>query len=99
MKENISIQMELSHSDYPTKERTSWVLDWPGMVVLAIDQIYWTREVEASLDKGGLPGLKDYEAQCTRQLDDVVKMVRGKITKLQVCTLTSLATVLSSKLG
>lgn len=84
MKENISIQTEKSHQDYPSKQRTAWLLDWPGMVVLAIDQIYWTREVESALDIGGLPGLKLYEEKCTKQLDDVVKMVRGKITKLQV---------------
>ena len=83
MKDSISNQTQLSHAAYPTKERIKWVLDWPGMVVLSIDQIYWTREVEEALAVGGLPGLKSYEAKCTRQLDDVVKLVRSQLTKLQ----------------
>ena len=29
--------------DYATKPRHEWVLDWPGMVVLVVTAIYWTR--------------------------------------------------------
>ena len=29
--------------DYATKPRTEWVLEWPGMVVLVVTAIYWTK--------------------------------------------------------
>ena len=38
------------------------------MVVLVIDQVFWTRETEAALNERGLAGLKEDEAQCTQQL-------------------------------
>ena len=31
---------------YKTAPRKEWVIDWPGQVVLAGSQIYWTAEVE-----------------------------------------------------
>ena len=51
-------EAERSYYAYPKKPRTSWVLDWPGMVILAVDQIFWTRETEEALIAGGLKGLK-----------------------------------------
>lgn len=29
--------------DYVTKPRHDWVLEWPGMVVLVVTAIFWTR--------------------------------------------------------
>ena len=29
--------------DYATKPRTEWVLEWPGMVVLVVTAVYWTK--------------------------------------------------------
>ncbi len=29
--------------DFPTKPRHEWVLQWPGMSVLVVSAIYWTR--------------------------------------------------------
>ena len=63
------------------------------MVVLAVDQIFWTRETEAALTNGGLPGLQEYEAKCSKQLDDIVQLVRSKLTKLQRATLGAMVTL------
>ena len=49
MKENVSLQCYKGHADYAKKPRLDWLLDWPGQVVLGVDQIYWTREVEEAL--------------------------------------------------
>ena len=49
-------------------------------------QVYWTRETEEALIKGGLKGLKEYEAKCTEQLDEVVRLVRTDLSKLQRTT-------------
>lgn len=35
-----------SLEQYTTTKRQKWVLDWPGQVVLAVNQIHWTVEVE-----------------------------------------------------
>ena len=29
--------------DYANKPRSEWVLEWPGMVVLVVTAIYWTK--------------------------------------------------------
>jgi dynein heavy chain len=42
---------------YPSAKRTIWSTQWPGQIVLAISQIFWTTEVETAIKKGKL---KDY---------------------------------------
>ena len=37
--------------------RTEWVLKWPGQVVIAGCQTFWTAEVSATLQDGHLPEL------------------------------------------
>ena len=37
--------------------RTEWVLKWPGQVVIAGCQTYWTTEVSEALEEGKLSQL------------------------------------------
>lgn len=37
---------------YPTTKRTDWSTMFPGQIVLAISQIFWTTEVEQAISKG-----------------------------------------------
>jgi len=69
------------------------VLDWPGQVVIGIGSMFWTREVEQQVRSKGAQGLAEYGAKLTAQLDDIVQLVRGKLSKLERCTLSSLAVV------
>lgn len=62
-------------------------MQWPGMVVLLVTLIFWTREAEQALNDGKL---KDMEERCTRNLMDIVTMVRGKLKSLQRATLGAL---------
>ena len=39
---------------YAEKKRDQWVLEWPGQVVIAVDNIYWTKEVAEAIEKGKL---------------------------------------------
>lgn len=39
---------------YVTQPRTSWVREWPAMVVLAVSQIFWARGVEEAVAAGSL---------------------------------------------
>lgn len=36
------------------KPREEWVLSWPGQVVIAGCQVYWTAEVSEALEQGDL---------------------------------------------
>ncbi|CAK9103626.1 Dynein axonemal heavy chain 7 (Axonemal beta dynein heavy chain 7) (Ciliary dynein heavy chain 7) (Dynein heavy chain-like protein 2) (hDHC2) [Durusdinium trenchii] len=83
-------------ADFPTKARQQWVLDWPGQIVLAVGSAFWTREVEQVLQSADEPddvGLEVYERKLSAQLDDLVKLVRGDLSKLERCTLSALAVI------
>lgn len=58
--------------------RVSWMLDYQGMVCLAVNQIWWTWEVEDAFDKvkkGQKSALKDYAKKLHCQIDDLVVTV------------------------
>lgn len=38
----------------PQQLRTEWVLSWPGQVVIAGCQVFWTTEVSEALEQGDL---------------------------------------------
>ncbi|XP_030856161.1 dynein heavy chain 3, axonemal-like [Strongylocentrotus purpuratus] len=76
---------------YPKTPRKSWVLNWPGQIVISASSIYWTAEVtKAILEKDGL---KKYLATCNRQIEEIVELVRGKLTKMARITLGALTVV------
>ncbi|XP_041458176.1 dynein heavy chain 3, axonemal-like isoform X7 [Lytechinus variegatus] len=76
---------------YPKTPRKSWVLNWPGQIVIAASSIYWTAEVtKAILEKDGL---KKYLATCNRQIEEIVELVRGKLTKMARITLGALTVI------
>lgn len=41
-------------------ERTDWVLQWPGQIVIAGCQTYWTTEVSEALEEGNLDEAVDH---------------------------------------
>eukprot|EP00913_Durusdinium_trenchii_P001110 g1018.t1 len=71
---------------YAETSRGQWVLEWPGQVVIAVDNIYWTQEVAEAIEKGKL---EDYYQVCASQLHDLVELVRGELSKLARRTLTA----------
>eukprot|EP00931_Biecheleriopsis_adriatica_P034701 TRINITY_DN20021_c0_g4_i1.p1 TRINITY_DN20021_c0_g4~~TRINITY_DN20021_c0_g4_i1.p1 ORF type:complete len:4150 (-),score=1074.99 TRINITY_DN20021_c0_g4_i1:152-12580(-) len=75
---------------YAQTERTKWVLEWPGQVVICIDNIYWTQEVATSIQKGALDV---YYKQSVQQLSGLVNLVRGNLSKLGRQTLSALVTI------
>ena len=83
-----------------SKTRDEWVLSWPGQVVLAVDQIYWThgvesalRETKAGVDASGKNSLGRFLDTQNAQLNGIVRLVRSRLTSLQRATLSALTTI------
>ena len=64
---------------YPQISREQWLLNWPGQVVIAGSQVYWTREVTEAITNGGPTGLSDDGDKCSGQLTNIVSVVRGAV--------------------
>lgn len=88
--ESVRKQVELSLNEYPKLERAKWTLNWPAQAVLATSQMFWTRDVEATINEGGSAGLNKFVLTLNNQLTQIVMLVRGKLTKLQRKTLSAL---------
>ncbi|KAH0950776.1 hypothetical protein HN011_006322 [Eciton burchellii] len=77
---------------YHVKERTTWVLEWPGQTVLCVGQTYWTLEVEEAMLEG-LDSMKEYLAECQQELNDIILLIRGILSKQNRTTLEALVTL------
>ena len=80
-------------ADYGEKVRHEWVKHWPGQVVLAVTQMFWTYEVQAAIDEAGSNGLRQYSKQLGEDLMKIVELVRGKLPKQTRITLGALVTL------
>ncbi|KAL3142803.1 hypothetical protein ABBQ38_003102 [Trebouxia sp. C0009 RCD-2024] len=90
MAESIKESCKLGVAAYAAQAREQWVLEWPGQVVLAVSAIFWTSAVTNAL-KNGIPGgVKAVADKSTSQLNNIVGLVRGQLTKLQRSTLSAL---------
>ncbi|CAE7938601.1 DNAH6, partial [Symbiodinium sp. KB8] len=75
---------------YPPYEeavnRDDWLFRWPAMCALVVDQIMWTHgcteaiRAESEGKKGSVQAFLDYSRN---QLNSMVKLVRGELTKQQ----------------
>uniref|UniRef100_A0A4W3H1L8 Dynein axonemal heavy chain 12 n=1 Tax=Callorhinchus milii TaxID=7868 RepID=A0A4W3H1L8_CALMI len=77
---------------YPKYSRRDWVINWPGQVVLCVSQMFWTKEVHEAI-RSGAQGLSNYSDKLHEQLNDIVQLVRGKLSKQTRITLGALVTI------
>jgi dynein heavy chain, axonemal len=54
---------------------------WPGMCVLNASQLHWTAETEAALGKHAAKGPAVCLTKQLAQLEDMVLLVRGELSK------------------
>ncbi len=78
---------------YPNTERTEWSKMWPGQVVLAISQIFWTTEVEKAIQDYEQNGLEEYIKVLQAQIEDIVQMVRKPLKDQERITLKALVVI------
>ncbi|KAJ1485019.1 hydrolytic ATP binding site of dynein motor region D1-domain-containing protein, partial [Baffinella frigidus] len=101
MRMSINTQIQLSVKDYAESDRKAWVLKWAGQIVLACDQVYWTRESEEAIvywtreseEAIAKNDLKGYYDMCHQQLLDVTTLVRTELTNMQRVSLSALVTL------
>jgi dynein heavy chain len=74
---------------YLNTKRVEWVVSWPGQAVLCVAQKYWTAYVHDSMKKGP-QAMKEYLEVNNAQIDDIVALVRGKLSKQNRTTLGAL---------
>uniref|UniRef100_A0A8C0ZKX5 Dynein axonemal heavy chain 1 n=1 Tax=Cyanistes caeruleus TaxID=156563 RepID=A0A8C0ZKX5_CYACU len=91
MKASVRDNIEKSIGVYPETPRTAWVLQWPGQVVIAGCQIFWTKEVSEALEAGDLSSR--LYPQLSAQLADLVALVRGRLSKMQRAVLSALIVI------
>jgi dynein heavy chain len=92
MFESVRAVIEEALYDFNTKLRHEWVLEWAGQAVLCVSQIYWTMGVEKAIEQGR-KGLEEYAEKCTSELNDIIKLVRGNLTRLNRTTLGALVVI------
>ncbi|WAR10683.1 DYH7-like protein [Mya arenaria] len=74
---------------YKKQERGQWVKQWPGQCVLAVTATYWTEYIHLAIRKRGT-ALQEYLDVNNKQIDEIVAMVRGKLSKQNRTTLQAL---------
>ncbi|XP_064605237.1 dynein axonemal heavy chain 3-like isoform X2 [Liolophura sinensis] len=90
MKLSLREVMVKAVDSYQKTKREEWVLQWPGQVVLASSQIHWTAQVTQAIQTCSL---SKFLASSNRQIEDVVKLVRGRLSKMARITLGALIVI------
>eukprot|EP00800_Vazella_pourtalesii_P011138 TRINITY_DN2684_c0_g1_i2.p1 TRINITY_DN2684_c0_g1~~TRINITY_DN2684_c0_g1_i2.p1 ORF type:complete len:309 (+),score=72.59 TRINITY_DN2684_c0_g1_i2:316-1242(+) len=90
MRLSVKDSLKRALKSYSTTPRSEWVISWPGQVVIAASQTYWTTEVAHAIKTGSLD---KYCEQLHAQLGDLIQLVRGEPTPLQRIIITTLIVI------
>ncbi|XP_050529641.1 dynein axonemal heavy chain 3 isoform X2 [Daktulosphaira vitifoliae] len=90
MIQSISEIISNATREYQFSQRDKWVLMWPGMVVLCAATINWTAEVENAISR---KTLAVYFDQSNQQIEDMVRLVRGNLSKGERQTVCALIVI------
>ncbi|KAG5177491.1 dynein heavy chain and region D6 of dynein motor-domain-containing protein [Tribonema minus] len=81
MRDAVRDHMQRSIEDYLARPRGDWMQRWPGMCVLNASQLHWTAETEVALRSDGAAGPPACLAKQLAQLEDMVALVRGELSR------------------
>eukprot|EP00698_Gefionella_okellyi_P021807 TRINITY_DN713_c0_g2_i1.p1 TRINITY_DN713_c0_g2~~TRINITY_DN713_c0_g2_i1.p1 ORF type:complete len:3408 (-),score=943.41 TRINITY_DN713_c0_g2_i1:2225-11140(-) len=90
MRLSMQDMVKRAFTNYTEIPRRDWIRKWPGQAVLVVSQIVWTARVTDALAKGTLAA---YHQECIAEIEDMTKMVMGKLTALENITLGALITL------
>ena len=94
MEENMKVSLKdislEAIEKYTSAIREEWVLNWPGQIVLCGSLTNWTNEVSDAIIGASVPR---YLKKCTHQINQIVAMVRGKLTAMARITLGALIVI------
>jgi dynein heavy chain, axonemal len=82
--------MKKAIEDYGSSKRTEWLPRWPAMIILCVNQLFWTSEAESAIASRGLP---KFEEELSVLILEVVSMVRTKVDSLLRKTLSAVITL------
>ncbi|CAF0812566.1 unnamed protein product [Didymodactylos carnosus] len=75
--------------DYQKRRRVLWVKSWMGQAVLAVSCYFWTTHVHRSI-REGQKALESYLQLNNDQINEIVELVRGKLSEQNRATLEAL---------
>lgn len=81
---------------YEEKPRRDWVFDYPAQVSLTGTQIWWATEVNiafARLEEGFETAMKEYNKKQVSLLNDLIRLLQGKLSKAHRCMLQTICTI------
>ncbi|XP_059474542.1 dynein beta chain, ciliary-like isoform X3 [Neocloeon triangulifer] len=81
---------------YEEKPREQWLFDFPAQVSLCGSQVWWTAEVAAAfarLEEGYENALKDYQRKQVSQLNTLISLLLGELSKQQRQKIMTLCTI------
>ena len=84
MQETVRKNIGDSTAAYEDQPREQWLFDWPAQAALAVCQIWWVTEVGyafAKLEEGYENALKDYNKKQVNNLNALIMLLIGKLTK------------------
>ncbi|XP_044735428.1 dynein axonemal heavy chain 1-like [Chrysoperla carnea] len=74
----------------PKTNRSEWVLNWPGQIVIAGSQTFWTANVSQAIRVHKLP---EYTKELLYYLDDLRALVKGTLSRLHREIITALIVI------
>ncbi|CBJ31041.1 dynein heavy chain [Ectocarpus siliculosus] len=85
--------MHRAIQDYLCSGRCEWMQKWPGMCVLNASQLHWTSETEELLLEQGGEAPQTMLTRQLAQLEDMVILVRGKLSNSARTTVGALTVI------
>lgn len=86
--------------NYPVEDaidRQTWLFGYSAQMIILVDQVFWTRNVTeaiAQVESGSDPQAVDGFYQFSlKQIDGMVQLVRGSLTKLQRIVMGAIITI------
>ncbi|KAL0272752.1 UNVERIFIED_CONTAM: hypothetical protein PYX00_005610 [Menopon gallinae] len=90
MRTTVQVTLYRALMNLPMVDRNEWVLSWPGQIVIAGSQTYWTANVEDGIRENRLD---QYFLVMLSQLDGLRNLVKGQVSRVERQILSALIVI------